>query len=330
VRDVVLVRAIAPDGREGWGECSALSSPGYTAETTASAFRALSDRLVPAWLRHDSVASDAPMAHAALETAAVDIELRRRGVSLTAALAASFGAPRRRLPWCAVLGLDATVADVDAALHAGARHVKVKVSPARDLAHVKAIRARFGQLALAVDANGSYSSVDAVPGELADLGLAYLEQPLAADDLRGSAEVARRLDVPVALDESISSCARLDDAIELGACSAVSIKPARLGGVVETARVLSRVQESGLSAFVGGMLETAVGRSVALAIAAQSPCDIPCDTGPTSRYFTTDVGEAFEADHDGLMRPADGPGIGRVPDADALARFTRDRRVLDG
>ena len=110
----------------------------------------------------------------------------------------------------------------------------------------------------------------------------------------------------------------------------VSVKVGRLGGVSEAARVLAEVTRLGFGAFVGGMLETAVGRSVALAVASQGACTLPCDAGPTGRYFTADVGPAFEPDADGALRPPGGPGIGVIPDPVALERFTIDRVMVAG
>ena len=87
------------------------------------------------------------------------------------------------------------MAEIDAALAAGARQVKLKISPDRDVEPLTLVRARHPELSIAADANGSYPSVEAVPTELAGLDLAYLEQPLAADDLVGAARLATDLGV---------------------------------------------------------------------------------------------------------------------------------------
>ena len=267
------------------------------------------------------------MAYAALEEAAVDLALRRAGTSLVDALASLFGPRHPSVAWCAVVGLrDDTptlVDEIRIALEAGAAQVKLKIVPGRDVDVVRSVRDAYPDVALAVDANGSYGSPSMVPSELSSFGLAYLEQPVAPDDLRAASAVAEDLGVPVALDESITSLARLVEALELDACSVVSVKPARLGGLVETVRVLQQAESAGLEAFVGGMLETGIGRAIALAVAAQSPCTLPTDVGPTARYFAEDVTEGFEPNAERRMQAPSGPGIGVVPDEDALERFTR-------
>ena len=136
------------------------------------------------------------------------------------------------------------------------------------------------------------------------------------------------LGTPIALDESLTSVARLEEAASFGVPFTVSVKVGRLGGVAEAALVLAEVARLGFGAFVGGMLETAVGRSVALAVATQAACTLPCDAGPTARYFADDIGPAFVPDADGALRPPSGPGIGVTPDPAALERFCVDRVMV--
>jgi O-succinylbenzoate synthase len=327
-REVVLVRMTDEDDRDGWGECSTMSAPGYAGGTTDDAWQSLCRELAPAWLRGRTLPEASAMALAALDEAVRDLALRDRGVSLADDLAVDLGPRRDSVEWCAVVGMadtDEIAARVDAALAAGARLIKLKVVPGRDVEPLRRVRDRHPDIALAADANGSYPAVDAVPFELAELGLAYVEQPLAADDLRGTAELAAALGVPVALDESLTSVDRLDEAASFGAPFTLSVKAARLGGIAEAARVLGRARDHGFPAFVGGMLETAVGRAIALGVAAQAPCTLPCDAGPTPRYFTDDIGPRFVPDADGNLRVPTAAGIGITPDAAALDRFCTDR-----
>ena len=78
MRDVVLVRAQDENDGEGWGECSSLSAPGYTGETTTEAWGALCGDLAPQWLRGRPERGARPMAFAAVEEAALDLVLRAR------------------------------------------------------------------------------------------------------------------------------------------------------------------------------------------------------------------------------------------------------------
>jgi len=330
VREVVLVHAIGHDGRHGWGECVALSHPTYSAETTDSAWLALRDVLAPGFLAGARVAvGDHPMAWTALETALVDLELRGAGRSLVAAL----GAAPRLLDACAVVGLqstaDATVAAVRRRVDAGHRSVKLKIEPGRDLDRLLAVRSTFPDVGLSADANGSYTTDDRSHlVRIGAVGLDYLEQPLPATDLAGLAELVGHLPVPVALDESVGSPADLDRAVEAGAGSVVNVKPGRVGGIAASVAVLDRASEAGWGAFVGGMLETGVGRAVALAVASLDACTLPTDLGPSGRYFAADLTAPFELLEGGRLRAPDAPGIGVVPRMDRLDDVTRDRTVV--
>lgn len=326
-RQVVLVRAVDADGVEGWGECSALSSVGYLDETTDSAWRALRRELVPAWLGGARPATAAPMAHAAVETAALDLVLRRLDVPLCDAVAGRLGPRRASTPWCAVLGPGAGPDEVEEARRSGAAQIKLKVV-GQDVSHVARIRASHPDADLAVDANGCYAEPADVPAALADLGLRYVEQPVPAHDLRAAAAVRDRLGVAVALDESITGTRQLVEAVEAGALDVVNVKAPRLGGALEATRTLEVAAEAGVDAFVGGMLETGVGRALALSLAVQAPCTLPTDAGPTDRYFARDVAPAFAPDDRGALAPAEGPGLGVRPDPEALAHARVDRVLL--
>ena len=331
VRDLVLVRVQHADGTDGWGECSALARPTYTAEYTAGAWAVLRDELVPAiWRGTDQVVGH-PMATAALSSARLDVDLRRRGISLAAHLGARHGRPAERVPVGAVVGRQSSVEDLLAVVNRhvdqGTALVKVKVTPHPvDLDGVAAVRSAWPALALAVDGNGSLDarSVSILGG----LDLAYVEQPAPADDLMASAAYARRLDVPVALDESVTSAAALEVALALGAGQVINVKPARVGGIALAADLARMAVDAGCAVFIGGMLESGVGRAAALAVAALPACTLPTDLGPSSRYVAADVTDPLELDHEGLLAVPSGPGTGVVPRADRLAEMAVDRLVL--
>ena len=84
------------------------------------------------------------------------------------------------------------------------------------------------------------------------IGLVAIEQPFAPDDLVGHARLARRIDVPVCLDESIGSLAQLDSALTLEACGAVSLKAGRVGGLVEARRIHQRCRAAGCPCAAAG------------------------------------------------------------------------------
>lgn len=332
-RDLLLVRARLADGVEGWGECSALARPTYTGEHTSGAWLVLVEELVPALLaaRPAGVVGH-PMAAAALAGAVDDARARRAGVRLVDRLAALVdAAPAAAVARTAVIGRGTTIDDVVAAvaeaLAGQPAAVKLKVTPsADDLDAVAAVRAAWPALELAVDFNGT-ADADALR-RLAPLGLRYVEQPAPADDPVRSARLASLIDVPIALDESVSTAGELDAALVLGAGRILNVKPARCGGSRAAADLARRAREAGMDVFVGGMLESGVGRATALAVAALSTTTLPTDLGPSAAYFDRDLTEPITADERGALVVPEGPGIGRTPDLDRLAAVTVDHRSM--
>ena len=331
-RDVVLVELLTADG-SGWGENVAGRTPTYTAEFVDASVLALRDHLLPRLLAPLSVhpaelgalLADVrgwEMAKAALETAVLDAALRAVGVSLRSAL----GAERTRIAPGVAVGLqptiDATLEQIAAYLTVGYRRVKLKIEPGRDVELVGAVRDAFGdELLVQVDANAAYTLDDA--GHLAELDrfeLLLIEQPLAEDDLLDHAQLARQLRTPICLDEGITSLRRARDALDLGACSVVNVKPGRVGGLLEAARIHDLCLARGVPAWCGGMLETGVGRAAALALAALPGFTLPPDLSASDRYVDEDLTEPFVLDRGEIDVP-DGPGIGVVPRPTRLAEL---------
>lgn len=326
MRDLVLVRLTLDDGTIGWGECSALTHPNYAAEYTAGALALLRDEIVP-WVLGGTGGPVVghPMATSAVVTAHIDALLRRSGTALVERLGSLHGRPREAVATTAVIGrrddVDVLLAMVDERVRAGAAMVKLKVTPhPDDMANLGAVRDAWPDLPLAVDGNGTldHRSVAYLDG----LDLAYVEQPAPADDLLGSARMAERLSCPVALDESATSLAALEVAMTVGAATVFNVKPARLGGPYAAAAAARHVHDAGGGVFVGGMLESGVGRAAALALAALPVFAIPSDLGASDRYFERDITRPLEVDGEGRVIVPHGPGIGVEPDPVILAEWT--------
>jgi o-succinylbenzoate synthase len=338
-REVLLVRAVGPEG-EGFGECGALSEPGYSAEWIDGAHEVLRRYLAPRIVGREIDALEVapalatvaghPMAKAALETAMLDAELRASDLSLAAYL----GATHERVPAGVAIGivepLSRLVDTVARHLAEGYRRVKLKIAPGYDVEIVRAVRERFPDLPLQVDANASYPAddVDALLA-LDPFDLLLVEQPFAPDDLLAHAALASRARTPVCLDESIVSAASARGAIALGACAVVNVKAARVGGYLEARRVHDVCAAAGVPVWCGGMLETGIGRAANLALAALPGFTLTGDLSASSRYFAQDITEPFVLD-DGHLAVPRGPGIGVRPLAGALREATTMVEVIDG
>jgi O-succinylbenzoate synthase len=338
-RDTFLLRVVT-DTAEGWAEYSGDPAPLYSTEFTASAELVLQDHLVPKVTGTDQVTAARvgpalaavrghQLAKAVLETAILDAELRGNGMSFATYL----GAVKDRVPAGVSVGITDTLPElleaVSEYLAAGYIRIKLKIEPGWDIEPVAAVRREFGdELALQVDANTAYSLADAGHlRRLDDFGLVLIEQPLADDDLRGHAELARRLTTPICLDESIRSARDAATAIAMGACRIVNIKPARVGGYLEARRVHDTCAAHGVPVWCGGMLETGVGRAPNLALAALPGFVLPGDVSASRRYYAEDLTPPFELDN-GHLRVPDGPGTGVTVLPGPLGRHTISRREI--
>lgn len=193
--------------------------------------------------------------------------------------AATLGWPepvRDRVPVnCIVPAVDPARA-AEIVRRSGCRTAKVKVadhpdSSGEDVERVEAVRQALGAGgAVRVDANGAWD-VDTAVDRLRELdraagGLEYAEQPCRSlDEL---AAVRRKVDVPIAADESIR---RSDDPLRVALARAADlavIKCAPLGGV---RRALAVAEACGLPCVVSSALETSVGLAAQVALAGALP-----------------------------------------------------------
>jgi O-succinylbenzoate synthase len=337
-RDVLLVRAITSEG-EGWGECVALAEPVYSPEYVDGAQDVIRRHLAPRLFDLSDVTAAAvspalapvkghPMAKAALETAVLDAELRARSESL----ASNLGAIRDEVECGVSVGIMDSIPELlDAVagyLDQGYRRIKLKIEPGWDVEPVRAVRERFGDVLLQVDANTAYRLADARHlARLDPFDLLLIEQPLPEDEVLAHAELAKLIETPVCLDESITSARAAADAIALGACAIVNIKPGRVGGYLEARRVHDVCEAHSVPVWCGGMLETGIGRAGNVALAALPNFTLPGDTSASDRYYREDVTEPFVM-RDGRLRVPEGPGLGVTPIPEILEPVTTALETL--
>ncbi len=339
-RDTIVVRAWA-DGAEGWGESAVEDGPWYSPETVETAWHVQRDFLVPLLLgrRLDS-AADAfalmagvrghNMAKTGLEEALWDIEARRKGVSLARLL----GGGRPRIPSGVSVGIQDTLAEllaqVEDYLAQGYGRIKVKIKPGWDLEVVRALRRRWPDVPLMVDANSAYTLDDAARLQALDeYALLMIEQPLAYDDIYEHSLLQRQLRTPICLDESIHTPAHARAALELGSCRIVNIKPGRVGGLAQARQIHDLCRERGVPVWCGGLLEVGIGRAHNVAIASLPGFTMPGDVSASERYFERDVVvPPFRLDADGTIAVPQGPGIGVEVDLDYLDEVTVRREVF--
>ncbi|MGH2685670.1 MAG: o-succinylbenzoate synthase, partial [Actinomycetota bacterium] len=207
-------------------------------------------------------------------------------------------------------------------LDEGYRRIKLKIEPGWDVEPVGAVRERYGDIPLQVDANAAYSLADAPQlARLDRFDLLLIEQPLPEESVLAHAELAEQLTTPICLDESITSARAAADAIALGACRIVNVKAGRVGGYLEARRVHDVCAARGVPVWCGGMLETGLGRAANVALAALPGFVLPGDTSASDRYYRRDITEPFVL-QDGQLPVPTGPGLGVAVVRDALDEVT--------
>jgi O-succinylbenzoate synthase len=335
VRKAFLLLSVSADGVTGYGECVAEDDPYYLPETNGTVLHVLRDFLAPlafsADLAHprELLAGLArvrahEMAKAALEMAVWELWARREGAPLWQVL----GGGKRAIEAGVSIGLQDDVptllARVAREQAAGYRRIKIKIEPGRDLALVRAVRENFGDVPLMADANGAYTLDDrGLFAALDQEGLMMVEQPLGWDDILDHATLQRAIRTPICLDESIRSLDAARQALDLGACRIVNVKPGRVGGFAASLAVHDLCLSRGVPVWCGGMLESGIGRLANVHLQTLPGFSLPGDTSASARYFAEDlVDPPVVVAPDGTIAVPQGPGIGHAVRWDRVDRAT--------
>lgn len=368
-RRILLIELVEADGARSWGESVAAEWPNFGPETVDTAWWAIREWVAPRLLgrRFDGPEEIQPlldrdirghqMAKAGVEMAAWALAAEMEGIALSRLLArASQVAPeaaastanggaagplgpegvRPRLSVGISIGIqesrEALVEKARQALARGYRKLKIKIEPGADLPYVTAVREALGEEApLMADANNAYTLEDAGALEaLDDLGLLMIEQPLAWDDLMRHADLQKRLETPICLDESITGVERAADMIALGSGRIVNIKPGRVGGFRQAVAIHDLCAAAGIPVWCGGMLESGVGRAHNVALASLPNFRLPGDISPSERYWDRDiVSPEWTMDGEGWIEvPLARPGLGVEIDRERIEALTVRREEL--
>ena len=299
-RDPIIVRVDA-DGLVGWGEAPVGTNPFYSEECTETVWIIQQEYLAAMLLDVDledphevtpamQKVRGNRMAKAGLEFAMWDLFAKREGRSLADML----GGTRDRVAVGVSVGIQAdipTLLDVvEAYLADGYQRIKLKIKPGWDIEPTRAVRERWPDLKLQVDANSIYKLSDAEHlKQLDQFDLLLVEQPLEHDDIFDHAKLKPQIDSPLCLDESIVSPEHARWALEMDACDIINIKPGRIGGLTDSVRIHDMAQTAGIPVWHGGMLETGIGRAFNVALASLPNFTLPGDISANDRYYARDI-----------------------------------------
>lgn len=250
---------------------------------------------------------------AGIDMAAWDVLAKSAGMPLARLL----GGTIRPLPAYAGLGKsERLVEDAEALAAAGFRAVKVKIGEPDvrdDLATVRAVRRAIGDdVALMVDYNQALSVPEAIRrGQaLDDEGLAWIEEPTAADDPAGHARIAREVRTPIQLGENWWSPREMARSLQAEASDYVMADVMKIGGVSGWMRAAALAETTGLP------LSSHIAPEYSAHLLAATP------TAHWVEYheWTHPIVQEPVVARDGFVTPSSSPGAGLAWDENAVQR----------
>jgi o-succinylbenzoate synthase len=330
-----LIITMQAEGITGYGECVADRDPGYSYETTGTAWHILKEFIFPSLLGQDVADADDfqrrvesirghHLAKAGVEMAVWDLLGKRDDKSLKQML----GGGHSQVAVGVSVGLQANpetlVQTVGNYISQGYHRIKIKIKPGRDILDTVSVRKAYPDVKLQVDANSAYTLETAetlLP--LDDLNLLLIEQPLYEDDIWEHHYLQKKFHTAICLDESILTLRHARAALEMGSCKIINIKAGRVGGLTQAVDIHDMCHAKGIPVWCGGMLETGVGRASNLALASLPGFVLPADISASDRYYKRDItNEQFSLNLDSTITVPDKPGLGITIDDDALRQFT--------
>jgi O-succinylbenzoate synthase len=336
-RECILI-TLQSEGITGYGECVADRDPGYSYETTGTAWHILEEFITPAILGQDAEdfhrrvtpIRGHNLAKAGVEMALWDLLGKREDKSLRDLL----GGVRNKVDVGVSVGLQSTpeilVQTVESYLSQGYGRIKIKIKPGRDVRDTEAVRKAFPAIKLQVDANSAYTletSESILPLDAFDLLL--IEQPLHEDDIWEHHYLQEKFQTPICLDESIITPRHARVALDMGACKIINIKAGRVAGLSQAVAIHDLCQAGGIPVWCGGMLETGIGRASNLALASLPGFVLPADISASNRYYSRDItNESFVLNPDSTINVPNKPGLGVTLDNDAVKQFSLAQLTL--
>lgn len=318
-QETPFVRIHCDDGSSGIGYS-------YTIGTGGSSVMALlRDHLAPRLIGRDpalieeiwrelmffthatTVGAISSLALAAIDTALWDWRCQRDGQPLWLAA----GGAKKRIPVYTTEGgwlhlpTDQIVEQTLAAQAAGFKGAKIKVGQphvSQDVARLKAVRAAVGDhFEIMVDANQCFTLSEALrrAPRFAELGIAWFEEPLPADDIAGHARLAAASEVPIAVGESLYSPTQFAAYVQQGAASIIQVDVARVGGITPWLKVAHMAEAFNLAVCPHFLMELHVSLCAAVPSAAWVEYIPQLDAVVDSRLAIED-GHAVAPDTPGL------------------------------
>ena len=277
---VVIARMVSGN-HEGWSEASPLPDPNYSYEYGKGAFQVCKRFLAPLTVGKDfgtarelneamAHVKGNPFAKAAIEMAWWTLKADMENKTLGQLLGATTDKVEVGDGWGICDSYDELIANIGSSFDEGYTRVKLKIAPGWDEKMLEAVRSVFPNQTIHVDGNSAYryNEHGDLLKRLDRFNLAMIEQPFQVGDIYYTAKLQAQMDTPICLDETITEPWQAEVAAEMKACKYINIKPARVGGLQNSLDINEICRQAGIGCWVGGMLESDVGKAVCTELAA--------------------------------------------------------------
>jgi len=339
-----VVKIHTDEGLTGFGETDAWV--GFTTETPEAVAIALKKNIAPRLIGMDPTnvlkiletmdyfIRGNEMAKAAVDMACHDLLGKKAGMPTYKALGGNL---YDSLPVMGAIGGDFKDAEKSSLEEKAKGYhsmmVKVGRDPVADAEYVMAVRQAVGpDYPLVLDANQGWD----LPSAKKFISLAreanpvLFEQPLVAEDIEGMAALRRFTDIPVSVDESLTSFARAREVVRLGAADVFSIKVCKNGGIRESLRIIEFARNNGIAILFNSMLEEGITQAASLCIGLMTPNLFPYGHA----YFSplrldADITAYSSLIRGGRVHAPAAPGLGIEILDDVLDRYVVNYFVVD-
>ena len=330
---VVIARMVS-GGYEGWSESSPLPDPNYSYEYGKGAFEVCKRFLAPLVIGKDfNTARELneemrhvkgnPFAKAAIEMAWWNLKAAMDGKTLGAVLGAQTNQVKVGDGWGICDSIDELVANVGSSFDEGYTRVKLKIAPGWDEKVLEAVRSTFPHQTIHVDGNSAYryhEHLDLLK-RLDRFHLAMIEQPFQVGDIYYHKKLQDQMDTPICLDETITQPWQAEVAAEMKACKYINIKPARVGGLQNSLDINEICRQAGIGCWVGGMMESDIGKAICTELAAIPNMVYSHDITPASiNYPFTITQRPLMMTADKMLELATEPGTPILPDPEKMMK----------
>lgn len=342
----VMIKLTDADGISGWGEANPYLP--FTEESPEEAALVLKESLLPALMASscpepgqidtmlDKLMAKHLCAKGAVSTALLDLLGRRLRVPVATLLG---GALRTSIPvlWPLSNGTvedDIPVIDERSAQGFSTFMLKMGMAPiSNEIERVLALEKRYGEkITFIADANQGWSLaqtrefLDGVRGTR----LAFVEQPLAKDDLEGMAAVAKYSALPISADESVDGLTAAAHIASLGGADVFSIKSSKNGGPLRAQRIAAVAQAFGIHCYMNSMLEFGITQAASLqhAVTISNLVDAGHAFMSTLR-LAEDPTDFSSFVRQGVVHLPSGPGLGIQVDEAHVRRMAVSSYRLD-